>query len=110
MHEREANQYHDGFEDGLEPLGPLRFALLGDGLTDGLPVVDLVLGDEGGIDLSGDMGAQSWRIYCLDRQSGAVLWSKEPYSGEPRARRHVKSSHANPTPATDGESPRASHV
>jgi outer membrane protein assembly factor BamB len=65
--------------------------------------VGLVLGDEGGIDLSGDTQAQSWRVYCLDRRNGEILWSKELYSGEPRAKRHVKSSHANSTPATDGE-------
>ncbi len=65
--------------------------------------VKLVLGDKGGIDMSGDTGTQSWRIYCLDRRNGEVLWSKELYSGKPRASRHVKSSHANSTPATDGE-------
>lgn len=64
--------------------------------------VKLVLGDRGGIDMSGDTGAQSWRIYCLDRRNGEILWSKEVYSGKPRASRHVKSSHANSTPATDG--------
>ena len=32
--------------------------------------VALVLGDEGGIELSGDTGTQSWWVYCLDRRTG----------------------------------------
>ena len=65
--------------------------------------VGLVLGDKGRLQEARGKGSQSWRIYCLDRRNGEVLWWKELYSGEPRARRHVKASQANPTPATDGE-------
>ncbi len=63
---------------------------------------ELVLGDDGGIDLADDADRFSWRIYCLDRESGEVLWEREAYAGLPRATRHVKASQANSTPATDG--------
>ena len=68
----------------------------------GEEMTDLVLGDEGGIELSTDTGFFSWRLYCLDKNSGEVLWSKEAYSGVPSAARHVKASQTNSTPVTDG--------
>jgi hypothetical protein len=46
--------------------------------------------------------AQSFRVYCLDRRSGKVLWERTAAAGQPKSKRHPKSSHANPTPATDG--------
>jgi outer membrane protein assembly factor BamB len=62
----------------------------------------LVLGDEGGIGLAADPDTLSWRLYCLSARDGRVLWHTEAFSGAPRAKRHVKSSQANATPATDG--------
>ncbi|MHC4742597.1 MAG: outer membrane protein assembly factor BamB family protein [Planctomycetota bacterium] len=47
--------------------------------------------------------AFSWRIYCLDRKTGNVLWNKEAHHGVPAVKRHPKSSHANHTPCTDGK-------
>ncbi len=43
-----------------------------------------------------------YRVYCLDKRTGQVLWERTATSGKPQVRRHVKSSHATPTPATDG--------
>lgn len=43
-----------------------------------------------------------YRVYCLDKQTGNVLWEQTACSGIPKVKRHIKSSHANPTPATDG--------
>lgn len=63
---------------------------------------ELVLGDEGGIGLADDSAALSWRLYCLDAATGEIRWQREAYAGVPRATRHVKSSQANSTPATDG--------
>jgi len=63
----------------------------------------LVLGDQGGTRQAGDEGAFSWRLYCLDQASGEILWQREAFAGKPRAPRHVKSSQANATPATDGK-------
>ena len=47
--------------------------------------------------------AQSFRVYCLDRKSGKILWERTAASGVPKIMRHPKSTHANPTPATDGK-------
>jgi len=43
-----------------------------------------------------------YRLYCLDKKTGKIIWEKTAFSGEPKVARHVKSSHANSTPATDG--------
>jgi outer membrane protein assembly factor BamB len=64
----------------------------------------LVLGDAGGIRLADDKITHTWRVSCLNAKDGALLWSKDLHSGVPRASRHVKSSQANATPATDGRS------
>jgi outer membrane protein assembly factor BamB len=61
-----------------------------------------VLGDDGGIALAEDSGRHSWRVLALEADTGAVAWDREVFSGSPRARRHVKASQANSTPATDG--------
>jgi len=47
-------------------------------------------------------GSHDFRILCLDKKSGAILWSKTAWSGEPRIKRHPKGTHAASTPATDG--------
>lgn len=47
--------------------------------------------------------AQSFTVYCLDRKSGKILWQRVAISEEPKIQRHPKSTHANPTPATDGK-------
>lgn len=44
-----------------------------------------------------------YRLYCLDKNSGEIIWEKTAYSGKPKLDRHIKSSHANCTPATDGQ-------
>lgn len=63
---------------------------------------DLVLGDDGGIDLAQDSAEHSWRIYSLAKETGEILWFKEAFKGKPSAARHVKASQNNSTPATDG--------
>jgi outer membrane protein assembly factor BamB len=50
-----------------------------------------------------DDGEQEWVIYCLDKQSGKVLWTEVAHKGKPRARRHTKATHANTTLSTDGK-------
>ncbi len=44
-----------------------------------------------------------YRVYCLNRKSGDIIWEKTAYSGKPKVSRHIKSSHANCSPATDGK-------
>ena len=50
-----------------------------------------------------DNGPQSYRLFSLDTKSGAIVWQRTAFEGTPKVKRHLKSSHANPTPATDGK-------
>ena len=47
-------------------------------------------------------GTHHWHTYCLDLQSGKVLWQQEAQQGSPPVGRHPKSTYASETPATDG--------
>ena len=55
-----------------------------------------------GIKPADDSAPHSWQIYCLDKRSGRVLWTRAAYQGVPKTKRHPKASQANPTPVTDG--------
>lgn len=48
-------------------------------------------------------GAHEMRVLCFDLETGALLWSRTAYAGVPAIGRHPKSTHANSTPACDGE-------
>ena len=50
-----------------------------------------------------DEGTQSWQIYSLSLRTGKVIWKRILHTGQPRMKRHTKSSHANATPASDGK-------
>lgn len=43
-----------------------------------------------------------YNLYCLDSKTGKLLWTRTATRGVPKVKRHVKSSHATCTPATDG--------
>lgn len=49
-----------------------------------------------------DTTSHIWRVYCLEKSSGKVLWQRDAYQGVPKIKRHIKASHASSTPATDG--------
>ncbi len=44
----------------------------------------------------------AWRLYCLDRATGRVLWERTAHEGMPKVKRHAKASQASATPVTDG--------
>jgi outer membrane protein assembly factor BamB len=44
----------------------------------------------------------TWVLYALDRPSGRIVWQRTAHKGVPRTLRHMKSSHASSTPATNG--------
>jgi outer membrane protein assembly factor BamB len=46
--------------------------------------------------------AHRYVVYRIDKRTGKVSWERTAHEGVPRRARHPKSSHANPTPATDG--------
>jgi len=53
-------------------------------------------------DASKDRSRHRWMLYALDKQSGKIVWERVAYEGEPLEKRHIKSTYANSTPATDG--------
>lgn len=57
----------------------------------------------GDVDSVESKAEHSWRVLALDRKTGTVLWDREAYTGVPQVKRHMKATHANSTPATDGK-------
>jgi outer membrane protein assembly factor BamB len=53
-------------------------------------------------DASKDRSHHRWMIYALDKRTGKVLWERIAHQGVPAEKRHIKSTYANSTPATDG--------
>ncbi len=49
-----------------------------------------------------DNDVQQWRIFCLNKKTGEILWQTTAHEGAPKAPRHPKATHANCTMATDG--------
>ncbi len=64
---------------------------------------ELKTGLYGDIESVDDDSPHRFELICLDRKRGGILWRKTAHEGAPKAQRHPKSSHANSTPATDGE-------
>lgn len=50
-----------------------------------------------------DAGVWSWQVQAYDLETGQLVWKREAVSGIPLTKRHVKASHANCTPATNGQ-------
>lgn len=44
-----------------------------------------------------------WMTYCLDFDTGKMLWRREAHKGLPPQPRHPRNSYASETPVTDGE-------
>jgi outer membrane protein assembly factor BamB len=49
-----------------------------------------------------DMVVHEFKLVCLDKRTGKIVWEKVAQKGVPKAKRHTKATHANSTPATDG--------
>lgn len=58
-----------------------------------------IYGDIASVD---DDSEHEWKIYCINKSTGSVIWDKVACTGIPEQKRHSKSSHANSTAATDG--------
>ncbi len=63
----------------------------------------LKIGLYGDIDEDADESVHQYRVYCLNKHTGEIIWNYLAHEGVPITKRHTKSSHANPTPATDGK-------
>ena len=59
--------------------------------------------ERAGIDPANDQVPHRWQLFAIDRATGKAVWSRTVQQGVPRAKRHVKSSHASATPATNGK-------
>lgn len=57
----------------------------------------------GDVDSAEDMSKHSWKVYCLDKKTGKILWQQIAYEGAPKTKRHIKSTFANSTPVTNGK-------
>jgi len=57
----------------------------------------------GDIDSVPDDSPHRFEVWCLDRRTGKVLWTRVATEAVPKVKRHLKSTHANPTPAVDGK-------
>ena len=53
-------------------------------------------------DASDDRSLHKWMLLALDARTGKVLWERVAHEGEPLEKRHIKSTYASATPATDG--------
>jgi outer membrane protein assembly factor BamB len=53
-------------------------------------------------DASDDRSPHKWVLYAIDKRTGKVAWERVAASGEPRNKRHIKSTYASASPATDG--------
>jgi outer membrane protein assembly factor BamB len=53
-------------------------------------------------DASKDLSEHRWVLYALDKRTGKILWERTARQGAPVDKRHIKSTYANSTPATDG--------
>ncbi len=57
----------------------------------------------GDVDSVDDQSPHTWHVYAIDKQTGKILWDVVAAAGKPQVKRHLKGTHANPTPATDGK-------
>ncbi|MFZ5832189.1 MAG: PQQ-binding-like beta-propeller repeat protein [Planctomycetota bacterium] len=57
----------------------------------------------GGNRLEPQESIHEWWVYCLDLDSGEILWKEKVHEGPPPGPIHIKNSYASETPVTDGE-------
>ncbi len=54
-------------------------------------------------DSADDMTEHAFKVLCLDKKTGKILWEKTAHTGVPKVKRHVKATHVNCTPAVDAQ-------
>ena len=53
-------------------------------------------------DASDDRSEHRWMLYAIDKRTGKIRWERAAAQGAPRNKRHIKSTYASSSPATDG--------
>jgi outer membrane protein assembly factor BamB len=61
------------------------------------------IGLYGDVDSDKDVSKHTWKVLCLDKKTGKILWERAASESVPKVKRHIKSTHASPSPATDGK-------
>lgn len=59
-----------------------------------------IYGDIGSVN---DDSEHEWKLYCINKKSGEIIWERLSFKGIPEQKRHPKSSHANCSASTDGK-------
>jgi outer membrane protein assembly factor BamB len=67
------------------------------------PKAELKIGLYGDGDSYAEKVPHQWRLLCLDRATGKLLWNKLGHEAVPRLQRHTKATQCNSTPAMDGQ-------
>ncbi len=63
----------------------------------------LKVGLYGSGDSAQDTTIHQFKVYCLDKNSGEIIWEQIAHEGVPKTKRHTKATQANCTPATNGK-------
>ena len=50
-----------------------------------------------------DTDKHEWKVYCLDLNTGSILWQQVSHAAVPAKPHHIKNTLASETPTTDGE-------
>ena len=58
-----------------------------------------IYGDIGSVE---DDSENVWKVLCINKNSGELIWEQVAHQGVPEQKRHPKSSHANCSVATNG--------
>ena len=57
----------------------------------------------GDVDSDTDLSKHTWKVFCLDKKSGKILWERVAIEGIPKTKRHIKSTFNSSSPTTDGK-------
>ncbi len=64
---------------------------------------ELKIGQYGSVESVEDDSEYEFQVICLNKNNGEIEWQTTAHTGKPAVKRHAKSSHANPTVATNGK-------
>ena len=64
---------------------------------------EIKIGQYGDVDSVEDDAEYEYKVICLAKETGSLLWKKTATEGVPKVKRHLKSTHANSTIATNGK-------
>lgn len=57
----------------------------------------------GNVDNIDELSVHEFRLLCINKYTGDVIWDRMAHKGIPKTKRHTKASHADPTTATNGK-------